>query len=73
MAGKLRPLLSDRQGEIPVCLCGRCKGEVYSGEHIFRWERQRICVDCFKSVVTVLLNDAPYEIAGELGVEHETA
>ena len=72
MTGRMRPPQSDPQMELPICLCGRCKGEVYSGECIFRWERQRICVDCFKGVITALLNDAPLEIAGELSVEHET-
>jgi len=71
MIGGLWLSLSDRQKDMPVCLCGRCKGEVYSGENMFRWERQRICADCFKNAVTMLLNDAPLEIAGELSVEYE--
>ena len=71
MIGCLRPPLADRQEDAPVCLCGCCKGEVYSGENIFLWDCQRICADCFKRVVTTLLNDAPLEIAGELSVEYE--
>lgn len=71
MTGGLRPPLADTQAEVPVCWCGRCKAEVYSGENRFRWETQWICVDCFNHAVTRLLREAPLEIAGELSVECE--
>jgi len=71
MTGGLRPPLADLQAELPVCRCGRCKGEVYSGESMFRWEEQRICADCFKSAVAAWLEDSPLEVAGELSVEWE--
>lgn len=71
MTSGLRPPLADPQADVPVGWCQRCKGEVYSGEAMFRWEKQRICADCFKSAVMGLLDDAPLELAGELSVEYE--
>lgn len=67
----LRSPLTDLQVEEPVCWCGRCKGEVYSGESVFRWEKQRICADCFKHAVAAWLEESPLEVAGELSVEWE--
>ena len=71
MTGGLRPSLADPQADVPVCCCGRCRAEVYSGENRFRWETQWICADCFFNAVTVLLREAPLEIAEELSVEYE--
>lgn len=67
----LRPPLTDLQAEMPVCRCGSCKGEVYSGESVFRWEKRELCGDCFKDAVTAWLEETPLEVAEELNVEWE--
>lgn len=65
----LRPALADGQACVPVCLCRRCGGEMYPGETVFRWEGRLVCVDCFKTAVTVWLEEAAREAAQALGVE----
>lgn len=68
----LRAPLADRQEENPVCLCGRCAGEMYAGEVLFGWEGQRLCADCFQSAVNAWVKEAPLEVAEELSVMAET-
>ena len=69
---KLRVPLADRQEETPVCQCGRCAGEMYSGEFLIRWEGQGICTDCFQNAVEAWVNAAPLEVAEELSVTAES-
>lgn len=65
----LRPALRDDQKALPVCLCSRCRGEVYPGESTFFWEGRWVCSDCFRVGVTVWLEEAAQETAQALGVE----
>lgn len=65
----LRLPLADRQEAAPVCLCGRCTGEMYAGEVNYVWQDKRICPDCFKAVVSAWLEEAAQEVACALGVE----
>jgi len=71
MTAGLRPPLADPQADAPVCWCGHCNGEVYTGECVFRWEKQKLCADCFKNAVTAWLEESPLQVAGELSVEWE--
>lgn len=68
----LRQVHADRQDCGPVCLCGRCAGEMYDGECGYLWEGRQVCVDCFKAVVTAWLEEAVQEVACALGVESRT-
>lgn len=65
----LRPALADGQECVPVCLCRRCGGEMYSGETAYLWENRQICADCFQGAVTAWLREAAWEAALALGVE----
>jgi len=68
--GILSPLRDIPQDE-PACYCERCGGEVYFGETTYAWQDKKLCSDCFKSVVTAWLEEAPKEVADVLGVETE--
>lgn len=61
--------LADRQCVPPLCLCTRCGGELYPGEQGYLWNGRQICPDCFKTVVTVWLEESACEVAAALGVE----
>ncbi len=65
----LKPPLRDRQQDNVVCWCRRCSGEVYEDETLYIWEGKRICVDCFKSVVTAWVEEAPCEVAAALDID----
>lgn len=69
----LLPPLRDTQQDEPACYCERknCGGEVFSGETVYTWQGRRICSDCFKSVVTAWLEEAPHEVAAALDIEME--
>ena len=61
--------LRDMQQEEPVTRCPRCGGEVWAGEAMFDWNRGGfVCLDCFHSAVTRLLDRDPRLMAVELGV-----
>ena len=61
----------DSQAEEPVCHCGRCRGEVYSGETMFRWDGKLICVDCFKSIISDWVEEQPVLVAFALNTDME--
>lgn len=67
----MRTALRDAQQDTPACYCKRCGGEVYPGETVFTWQDKKICSDCFKSVVTAWLEEAPNEVAAALEIETE--
>ncbi len=69
----IKPPLRDSQQGSVVCWCRRCGGEVYEDETLYIWEGKRICVDCFKSVVTAWVEEAPGEVAAILDVSTVTA
>ena len=68
--GLMAPVRDTQQDE-PACYCERCGGEVFSGETVYTWQDKKICSDCFKSVVTAWLEDAPNEVAAALETEME--
>lgn len=68
----LQPALRDSQQDRVVCWCRRCGGEVYENETLYIWEDKRICVDCFRSVVSAWLAEAPREVASALDVSAVT-
>ena len=65
----LHPAPDDPQCRWPVCLCDRCGGELYPGEIGYLWKDQQLCPDCFKTAVTVWLEDATHQFAAALGVQ----
>lgn len=67
----LLPPLRDIQQDTPACYCKHCSGEVYPGETVYKWQDKEICPDCFKSVVTAWLEEAPREVAAAMGIEME--
>lgn len=59
----------DPQAVPPAGTCQRCRGEIYPGERVYRWEGRGLCPDCFKAVVSALLEASPALVAADLGVE----
>lgn len=67
----LKPALRDEQLEAPVCLCERCRGEVYCGEMLYKYEGRRICPDCFQEKIEHWVHVRPQQVAAALGVDTE--
>lgn len=64
--------LRDVQQERPAAYCSKCSGEVWPGEPVFDWNGKGfVCLDCFKSVVSALLDSDPRLVAVEMGVEYK--
>ena len=63
--------LRDAQQEAPAGYCEKCEGEVWRGESRFLWEGKWLCPDCFRSAVTNMLDQAPWQLAMELGLDVE--
>ena len=64
--------LRDVQQEDPVTHCPKCGGEVWPGEPMFYWNNGGfVCLDCFKSFVSALLESDPRLAAVEMGVEYK--
>lgn len=64
--------LRDMQQEDPVVHCPKCGGEIWEGEPTFDWNGNGfICLDCFKSSVSALLENDPRLAAVEMGVEYK--
>lgn len=64
--------LRDPQEEKPADRCSKCGGEVWAGEPMFDWnEEGYICLDCFKSAVSALLDSDPRLAAAEMGVDYK--
>lgn len=64
--------LRDVQQEPAATYCQMCRGEVWPGEPVFDWNGKGfVCLDCFKSVVSALLDSDPRLVAVEMGVEHK--
>lgn len=60
--------LRDAQAEPHAAVCSRCGGEVYSGETMFLWESEWVCIDCFKAGVESLLNTNPEQVDLEMSL-----
>lgn len=64
--------LRDAQQEQPVSRCPKCDGEMWVGEPMFDWNGEGyICLECFKSAVSALLDSYPRLAAAEMGVEYK--
>ena len=70
MVGRWEPALpQDRQQERPAGRCGRCGGEVYRGERVYRWRGEKLCLECFQDAVCSLVQGDPTLAAAQLGAE----
>lgn len=64
--------LRDAQNENPVAHCPKCGGEVWAGEPMFNWDSKGyVCLDCFKSAISALLDSDPRLAAAEMGVDYK--
>ena len=62
--------LRDSQGAAPAARCGRCGGEVYKNERMFRSDGKWLCIDCFRAEIESMLRSNPVFLADVLLMEH---
>ena len=61
----------DRQQDLPVAECDKCRGEIYREETMYQWEGLWMCPECFESVIQAWMKDDLRGLALALNVDME--